>query len=110
MFKNFIKIYRIQKRCYSASGPSHDNTDEYGYTIMDNLLSPSSPLASSSIDKQETEVQFTPSQVEVLKQIFQKLKMFETRESSLGISSTMTKHEQPDLDYLMQQTNLTDSM
>ena len=77
---------------------------------MDSLLSPSLPLASSSIDKQETEVQFTPSQVEVLKQIFQKLKMFETRESSLSISSTMTKHEQPDLDYLMQQTTLTDSM
>lgn len=77
---------------------------------MDSLLPPSSPMASSSIEKQETEVQFTPSQVEVLRQIFQKLKMYETKESSLDTSPAMTKHEQPDLSYLMQQTALTDSM
>ena len=111
MLKNFIKFTEPKKRrCYSASGPSHDDTDEYGYTKMDSLLSLSSSMSSSSIDKIETEVQFTPSQVEVLKQIFQKLKMFETRKSSLGVSSTMTKHEQPDLGYLMQQPALTDSM
>ena len=105
-----MKFIEYQKRCDSTSGPSHDDTDEYGYTKMDSLLPPPSPTVSSSIEKQEIEVQFTPSQMEILKQIFQKLKIYESKESSLGTLPAMTKHEQPDLSYLMQQTALTDFM
>lgn len=96
-----------------------EDTDVFGYLKM---YSPTSspppspaPVATTNIEGYDATIlsqQFTQDQVEMLIQIFQKVKTYETRESSHPASPTKTKREQLDLGYLMQQTagSLTDSM
>ena len=98
----------------------YEDTDAYGYSKMYSPTSsptpPPLPVATTNIiEEHDTTVlsqQFTQDQVEMLIQILQKVKTYETREPSHPASPTKTKHEQPDLGYLMQKTagSLTDSM
>ena len=96
-----------------------EDTDAFGYFKMNSPASsppPPLPVATTNITEEyDTTVlsqQFTQDQIEMLIQIFQKVKAYETIEPSHPASPTKTKHEQPDLGYLMQQTvgSLTDSM
>ena len=112
LLKTFILqfIDYVNMKCYSTADSSHDDydTDEDGYTDMSNLSLPL-PMASNGNSKKLNDAiideQFSSGQVEVLTQILQKLTTNETRESITTSSPTMTRHERPNLDYLMQKAD-----
>lgn len=97
-------------KCFLSPDSSHDDDDidEDGYTDM-SCLSLTPPMAcsknSQELDDTMMDQRFSSGQVEALTQIMQKLQTNGTRHSNSTMSPTLTKHEQPNLDYLMQQTS-----